>query len=165
MEPALPVGAIFSYCKNALPKLILKRMYPLERLESLIHVDIKPRHDSVMINLGSSGNAQVWLQITNLSPFEIILDRSELNLFCGSKIKLSSIIPKTLKPFEITNHFVESNAISTSQTEDIRLNIQHGSFILDGQLSMQSAIHSLVKHISLDGVNPRFINLQLPNKS
>lgn len=164
MEPALPVGAIFSYIKNVLPKWILRRKYPIGRMEKLIHVDIRSRHDSVSINLSPNGNVTVWLQVTNLSPFEIIWDRTDLSLHCGAKIKLINIMPRTIKPYEIIAHPLDSE-INSSQAEDIKLNANNGSIYIDGRLAITSAIHSFLKPVSLDGVNPKFINFQIPVKT
>jgi hypothetical protein len=164
MELATAAGVIFSQMKNWLPNFILRKMYPIERLEKLIHVDVRARHESVVLNLGQPAVAQIWLQIINLSPFKITLDRAEFNLFCGPKVKLGIKLSRDIKPNEIVYEFLD-DPISDSYISHIAANAGGGICILSGNMQFKSDLSAIPKAIYLEGINLKYYNLPIPENA
>ena len=152
----IPIGSIWSFLRW-LPKWYLRKRFPQDRLARLVYVDIRPRHESVAINLGPSADFRIWLQMINLSPFEIELDRGEFAFWCGPKLKASVLVKKKIQPGEITSLFIEQ-VIPGGQADHAAINVNSGSCHLDGHMEFNCALHPFSKAFTLDGVMPNYIN-------
>lgn len=159
MDAPIPISILWSFFRKWLPNYYLKKKFSPEILSQLIYVDIRPRHESVSINLSSSGSYQIWLQVINLSPFDIELDRSEFNFCCGARLKCRTVLRKKIKSGETSVIFLE-DTISDGQAGEIALNASNNTCLLDGYMEFNCVLHPILKHLSLDGIKPRYINLQ-----
>ena len=142
-----------------LPKWFLTRKYPEQRMAELITVDLRPRHNPATVNLCSTPTYDLWFQITNMSPFEVELDRAQIEFICaGTSLETSYIQRTKFKPGEsseilVTDDIPEGKANFIAQHHD-----RNSSFITM-DMDFNCSLHSFSKrHHNLEGVMPRFIN-------
>lgn len=79
---SLSIIEIWKYLKW-LPKFILRKLFTKARLADLVLIDVQARHESVQANLGDIASYSIYFQIINMSPFDIELDRAEIEFLCA----------------------------------------------------------------------------------
>jgi len=85
-----------------LPKFVLKRVFSKERMSELTFIDVKARHRSVSLNLINKSTFEIYFQIINMSPFEIELDRAEIEFnINGARLKTLYMRKTTFKAGEV----------------------------------------------------------------
>jgi hypothetical protein len=144
-----------------LPKFILRRKFNPETLAELIYIDIMARHHSATMNLGESASFEVWLQLINLSPFEVELDRGSFELLCGPALSASILKRQKIAPGEITSLRVHGSITDGQATQIARIFSadKSNSVGLAGHIDFNCALHPFAKNIGhLDGINPRILN-------
>ena len=162
MDILIPISSIWSFLRW-MPKFILRKKFSPDRLAKLVYFDLRPRHESSFINFGASPEFRLWVQIINLSPFEIELDRSELYFWCGPKLRASTNLRKIIASGQIVSFCLEES-LNEGQADHAALNVSNGSCRLDGYIQFNCALHSFTKAVTLDGINPVCINANLRNK-
>ena len=104
---------------SLLPSFILKRLFPEVRVNSSIKIDIVPGAESIRLNLGELPSCQIWMQVTNHLPFDIIIENIKANLnYNGCVINV-----------EATDHI------------DISKHCSIYSILLEGNLTGEQANH------------------------
>ncbi|WP_269618621.1 hypothetical protein [Zhongshania sp. BJYM1] len=90
-----------------IPPLILKHIFTKSRLSELVYIDVRPRGDSVRVCLGETSSFDIYLQIINMTPFEIELDRAEFDLnFSGVTIKNKHLKKSVIKAGQIYDLYI-----------------------------------------------------------
>lgn len=141
-----------------LPKFLLRRKFTPETLAGLIYVDLRPRHDPATLDLGQSASFELWLQVINLSPFEVELDRAEFRLWCGPILSAAILKRQKIAPGEITSLRVHG-PITDGQANEIAKAIANNSVGLEGHMDFNCTLHPFAKNIGhLEGVKPRLLN-------
>lgn len=93
-----------------LPDFILKRVFSKRRLSELIYIDVKPRGESVRVDVGQPPIFEVWLQLINMTPFEVELDRAELEMnFSGIRVKYKHLKKTSMQSGEILDLFMSDS--------------------------------------------------------
>ena len=133
-----------------------------EKLAQLIYVDLFPRNQSAVINLGQDAWVHLHLQVINLSPYPVELDRAVFHFRCGAvAIKTSILKKQSIAPGEIASLFLEE-ALSDGQASQIHTNFEMNQVALDGNIEFNSAIRSFAKTVGqLSGVQAKLINAHL----
>ncbi len=158
----IPIGSIWTAVKW-LPSTILRRFFPKRRLADLQYVDLRPRHEPVTVDLGESPTFTIWLDMINLSPFEVELDRAEFEFWYGSSpLKATILKRQTIMPGEIAQ-FRLSGSIPDGVASQIARNHRANAGNLDGMLSghinFNCKLHAFPKEVlSLSGIRPRVMN-------
>lgn len=158
----IPIGSIWT-AVGWLPPAILRRFFPKSRLAELLHVDLRPRHEPVTVDLGESPTFSLWLDAINLSPFEVELDRAEFEFWYGSSPLKATILKKrAIAPGEIAQ-FRLSGSIPDGAANQMARNYSANAGSLDGMLSghidFNCSLHAFPKEIgSLSGIRPHVIN-------
>lgn len=158
---SIPVQSIWTALRW-IPGALLRWYFTREKLAGLIYCDVRPRYDSVMVDLGQSPTYQVWLQVINISPFEVELDRASFRFWCGGSILNASVLDrKVIAPGEITTIFIR-DVIPDGHASQIAKNIDGNQFALEGNIEFNCSITPFAKNIGhLDGIRPRVINEQV----
>lgn len=158
----IPIGSVWSFLRW-LPHFVLRRFFPRARLGELQYVDISPRHESVRLDLGEVPSISIWLQLINLSPFPVELDRAEFELNClGGVAKVAVLRKQTLEPGAIERLYLNgpisdgcANAISRNRAA----NVAEAEASLSGHIEFNCKLHPFAKSIhQLSGVLPRLVN-------
>ena len=84
-----------------LPKFLMKRLFTKKRLADLVIIDIRPRHESVRVYLSNVSSYNIYFQIINMTPFQIELDRAQVDFSCvGTKLVSQYIKKETYQPVQ-----------------------------------------------------------------
>ena len=142
-----------------LPKLFLRWKFSEERMADLVKIDIFPRHENVRVALGPIATFQLWFQVSNQSPFEVELDRTQIEFQCAGTslhipyIKKIKVKAGGTEKFHVDGDIPDNKADQIAQYNDRN----HSSISMDVYFNCR--LHGFAKlYHWLDGVNPRFIN-------
>jgi hypothetical protein len=164
MIEQIPIQGLLRSLLSKLPKLFLRRHFTAEKLAGLIYVDIKPRHESVTINLSQGASFTLWIQVINLSPFDLELDRANFVFWCGSaRFKTSILKRQIIAPGEIVSLHIE-DVIPDGYAQQIAKSSE-SRMALEGNMEFNCKVRSFAKNIGhLDGINARILNANFYNK-
>ncbi|MCO6414100.1 MAG: hypothetical protein J5I92_15280 [Thiogranum sp.] len=105
-------------CASYLPNFLLRRLFKPLSLETLVNIDLRPRGDSINMNLGELPAAKIWLQIINHSPFDIELANMTVELWCGAAtVDLSRVESISIKAHSTNNDVLVKGALTGEQAE------------------------------------------------
>lgn len=105
----IPLYGLLRSVLKWIPPFLIRRFYPADRLAQLIYLDLQPRYEAVRIDLGSAATARVVLQLINLSPFPVQIDRASFRLmFAGATISMAFLERKALAIGEPTSLYLEA---------------------------------------------------------
>jgi hypothetical protein len=77
----------------------LRRHWTEQRLAACVRVTIPGDRQAVRVTGGDGPEVSIWLEVQNLSPFSITVDRLFGDIFCGPKIaSFVHVDPKTIEP-------------------------------------------------------------------
>lgn len=141
-----------------LPKFFLRRYFTREKFAQLIYVDIRPRNNSVTVDLGQTASFSLYLQTINLSPFIVELDRASFRFGLGNATINTSILKKrSIAPGEIAVLYL-SETIPDGIADQMAKHIDN-PISLDGNIEFNCDVRSFAKTVGLlDGINPKFYN-------
>ena len=157
---SIPIYGFVKTLFGCLPNFLLKRHYTSERLSKLIYVDIASRGEPVTLDLGRPSLSRLQLQVINMSPFLVELDRAVFNLQCaGPEVEMGYHTRTKLAPGETVNIFLKA-AMHDGHAEAIsNLGEQNIRAWLSGNLEFNCTLRNFPKNIgTLSDVNPRVIN-------
>ncbi|MDK9690524.1 MULTISPECIES: hypothetical protein [Azospira] len=137
-----------------LPGFLLRRYFTKEKLSQLIYVDLRPRHSSVVVDLGESASFSLWLMAINLSPFPVELDRAGFRFWLGGSTIDASILKKqVIAPGEVASLYI-SGAIPEGPANQFARH-SGNPVALDGNIEFNCNVRSFAKTVGhLDGINP-----------
>ncbi len=164
MIELIPIQGLLRSLLSKLPKLLLRRHFTSEKLSGLVYVDIRPRHESATLNLSQGASFTLWIQVINLSPFEIELDRANFIFWCGgAKLKTSILKKRIIVLGEIVSLDIE-DAIPDGYAQQIAKSSEN-RMALEGNIEFNCKVRSFAKNIGhLDGINARILNANFYNK-
>jgi hypothetical protein len=142
-----------------LPAALVRLYFTRERLANLIYVDIRPRHSGVTIQLASPAFAEIYLQLINLAPVPVELDRAEFRLmFGGSSIKTFILQKRTFQVGEIVGLYMREVIPDSSADQMVRGSVDN-PVSLDGHIEFNCSLRSFPKTVgALEGIQARFMN-------
>ena len=154
----MEISPVWGYLTR-LPKLFLRWKFSEKRMADLVKIDIYPRHENVRVDLGTIATVQLWFQVINLSPFEVELDRTQIEFQCaGTSLRVPYIKKIKVKAggtekFHVDGDIPDNKADQIAQYNDRN----HSSISMDVYFNCR--LHGFAKlYHRLDGVTPRFIN-------
>lgn len=158
----IPIGSIWTAVRW-LPPAILRRFFPKRRLADLQHVDLRPRHEPVTVDLGESSTFSIWLDAINLSPFEVELDRAEFEFWYGGPPLKSTILKKQMiAPGEKVQFRLSGSipdGVANQIARNCRANVGNLDGMLSGHMNFNCNLHAFPKDVlNLSGIRPRLIN-------
>lgn len=160
IETTIPIQGLWRILRW-LPGLFLRWYFTPAKLARLIYVDIYPRYDSAVVELGQSASFTLNLQVINLSPFSVELDRASFHFWCGGTILNASILKKqVIAPGEITTLYIRES-IPDGHANQIAKMLQGNPIALEGNIEFNCKVCSFAKTVGrLDGVNLKVNNAQ-----
>lgn len=142
-----------------LAAILARAYFTAARLAGMVYVDIYPRHEPVRVDLGAVASFQIHVQLMNLSPFELELDRANFQFWCGG-IKLEATILKKerIAPGASKSLFL-SGSIGDGQANQINRQYKNNSMSLDGNIEFNCIVRSFAKQVSqLSGIQAVVFN-------
>ena len=148
-----------------MPKFILRRMFTKEKLSNLIMFDVRPRYEYAHVDLGEVSKYTLWLQLTNLAPVAIELDRAEIVFGCaGAELKSSILKRDTIESGETMSIHVSGTLDSCNAAFIARTWGANNSYI-SANIEFNCVLHNFSKQTGrLEGVIPSFINAPKNNE-
>ena len=146
-----------------LPKFLLKKVFSKERLSELLFIDVKARHRSVSVNLMDKSTFNIYFQVINMSPFEIELDRADIEFnINGARLKTHFMRKTSFKAGEVANWYVEGDITSPDADHIVKhFNENDDRASITLHCDFNCILHSFKKsHFNLDGVNINYSNLK-----
>jgi hypothetical protein len=142
-----------------LPPFLLRWYYTPTRLAQLVYVDLMPRNESALLNLGPAATFRVAMQVINLSPFSVELDRAVIRLNCGtSPLEASNLERRTIRPGEVTAVYFQS-VIADGHAEQIVQWSPDNSCGVDGVFEFNSRLHQFTRQVPhLSGIHFKRVN-------
>ncbi len=156
----IPIQSVWLLLR-LVPGFLLRWYFTRERLAQLIYIDIRPRYDPVVVDLGQTANFTLYLQAINLSPFCVELDRASFCFRFGGTTQNASILKKqTITPGEIAMLYI-SETIPDGHANQMAKQHKDNPVVLDGNIEFNCKVHSFAKTLGhLDGINPKVYNAQ-----
>lgn len=151
---------IWKYLKW-LPGFVLRRIFNKERLSDLILIDVQARHEAVRANLGDIASYSIYFQVINMSPFDVELDRAEMEFLCaGTPVSKQYIKKAVFKSGEVGSLYIEGEIEAPKARQMARHHkINHSSVSLHCEFNC--SLHSFKKICkNLEGVNVHFVNAE-----
>lgn len=144
-----------------LPNYLLKKIFNKPRLSELVLLDIQPRHNSVVINLGELPSYTLYFQIINMSPFDIELDRAEIEL----RLNAARIRTQYIKKIAYESGQVATLLIDGEISPEIANVIAKSQHEIDASITVHCEfnckLHNFSKsNLLLSGVNPKYVNMR-----
>lgn len=156
---SLPIYGLLRSLIKWLPNWYLRRRYTAERLAQLIYFDFVPRCESTWINVAGAPDIRLALQVINLSPFSVVLDRAQFRLSCaGAMVSLSSLERRSIASGELVQlHLHES--LGDGHASLIANAAEPLQAWLDGNLEFNCSVRHFGKRLtSLTGVQVTLVN-------
>lgn len=155
----IPIYKMLGMALRWLPSFLVRRHYSPERLAKLIYCDFQPRCESAWINLGEAASVRLTLQIINLSPFPVEIDKANFRFLCGgATINLPLLRRVQFEPGEQTFVIVDQ-AIPDGHANQVAINSANLQAWLDGNIDFNCKVHSFTKDIAcLSGVQLTIAN-------
>ena len=128
------------------PGLLIRWRFPRERLASLVYVDVRPRHDSVVLELHPGGTARLYGQLINLCPTSIELDRAHFSLHCGGgEVKFVELAKRWFEIGEIAE--MNLHAQISGEVAAAIARFPENPISLDGHIEFNSAVRPFAKSV------------------
>jgi hypothetical protein len=133
--------------------------FSAERLAGMVYVDLYPRHEPARVDLGPVATFQLHVQLMNLTPFELELDRANFHFWCGG-VRLDAQILKKLKVRSgASQSLFLSGTIPDGAADQIAVVFRGNDAHLDGNIEFNCAVRSFAKMVgALSGIQARFVN-------
>lgn len=142
-----------------LAAILCRWYFTAQRLAALVYVDIYPRHESVRVDVGPVATFDVHVQLMNLTPFELELDRARFKFWCAG-IRLDAIIldKQKIAPGASVSLFL-SDSIPDGAAVQIAKFHKTNQSTLDGNIEFNCRVRSFAKQVpSLSGIRPLVVN-------
>lgn len=142
-----------------LPSFMLRWYFTKERLAEFVYLDLYPRNESAVVNLGSDASFRLHLQLINLSPFRLELDRANFRFSCGSVVLKAAVLERrSFAAGEIASIFLEES-MSDGQANQVASHFVNNPVGLDGNIEFNCEIHPFQKPIrQLTGIQAKLVN-------
>jgi hypothetical protein len=156
---SIPIYSLLKSLIKFIPNFFLRRYFTASKLAGLIYCDLVPRGESVWLNLGQVATGNVYLQVINLSPFMIELDRAHFNMNCGGgQIDFFSLKRVDLVPGAITQIILQANITDGSAAAIANSPETPVKAWLTGNLELNCQVRNFSKSVGLSDVRPSVIN-------
>lgn len=130
-----------------------------ERLAALVYVDLFPRHESARVDLGGVASFQLHLQVMNLTPFELELDRANFRFYCGGVPLHAHILEKRKIRSGASESLFLTGSIADGAANQIALVFRGNQVHLEGNIEFDCSVRPFAKRVgSLDGIQTVFVN-------
>lgn len=156
----LSIVEIWRYL-NWLPKYFLRRIFTKERLADLVLMDVQARHEPVRANLGDIASYAICFQVINMSPFDVELDRAEIDFLCAGTTVSKQYIRKTVFKAGQAGTLHVSGEIDTAKAAQISRHHKDNKSSISLHCEFNCILHSFTKvRNNLEGVYVHFVNAE-----
>jgi hypothetical protein len=155
----IPISGLLKLAFKWLPSWMLRWYYSKDKLSKLVYVDIQPRGQSTVVDLGPCASVRMWLQLINLSPFPIELDRADFRFqFGGTEMQLPVLNKQVIESGAMINLSL-NGPIADGHADQMHRNSSRSEGSLSGNIEFNCKVHSFGRQIrTLDGIQVTVFN-------
>lgn len=129
------------------------------RMASLVYVDLFPRYESARVDLGDVASFQLHLQLMNLTPFTLELDRANFRFYCGGLPLETHLLERRSIRSGASESLFLSGSISEGAANQIAKMSRENPTYLEGNIEFNCSVRSFAKKVgSLSGVQTVIVN-------
>lgn len=146
------------------PKFILRRIFTKKRMPDLVLIDAVAREGAFEVNLAEHPRYSIYLQLVNLAPCPVILDRAKMAVSLpGMSTDHLHIMTVELAPSEVRSILIQGE-ISEGKANTVARLLPHerdksGSLSIDAEF--RSELHDFKKeHFFVDRLHVTYVNEQ-----
>lgn len=155
----LPFGLIWRLM-SWLPGFILRWFFSKQWLSTHIRIDLRPRHDPVLIQGGELPEAQIWLTITNKGHFPVELDRFTVDFGIAGAVVRFHVLKRQALAANAELEVLVRGALSHAHMEHLKRNLARPNITVQMQAEFNSKVHNFsVDTGQLSGIKPELMNL------
>lgn len=155
---------LISWALKILSKMlpfIFRWIYPSTKMLELVEVTIGSENTGLEVNCGELPQARVWLEITNLSPFELNLIGTEAILYWVSRAgEFSSMQRMAIKPHSKARLHLEAS-LNESQATHIKNNHSMNKPRLYVSMYFESSVRIINKVRDIETSNISLLNCKI----
>ena len=145
---------------GALVPKLLGWLYKPARIEKDIKIRPLGEGEAVTLNAGDLPSVQIWLLVSNLSPFSLELDRVLVQLQYGGVIgEFTSVRKVSMKPASETQYKVESPLTSAQVRSTLRSRESFSYSTLYITAYINCKVHNIEVHRNPQTSNVRVIGV------
>jgi hypothetical protein len=124
-----------------------------------VYVDFIPRTEYAYVNMAGSASVKLAIQVMNLSPFEVELDRAVFRLqFGGPPVQLNHMKRQTLSASGRTELFLESS-MTEGQCSALAACLPTPRAYLDGHMEFNCKVQNFSKSLgAMSGIQLTIVN-------
>lgn len=161
-----PIYGVLRTLIRWLPGFYLRHRYSTERLAKLVYLDFQPRGDSALVNLGGAASVQLNLQLINLLPFPVEIDRASFRFhYAGGSANLTSLSRKVVEAGAIENLYL-STELTDGHANHMSQNQQGNKAWLDGHIEFNCSVQPFSKIVgSLTDIRLTILNANARQKT
>lgn len=158
---SIPIYSVLKGLIKHLPSFLFKRHFTAKRLADLVYCDLVPRGEAAYINVGAVASANVYLQVINLSPFPVEMDRAQLNMNCGGgsidfvQLTRLSVEPGVIAHLHLQASITDGSARAIACTSESPVKAW-----LNGSLEFNCSVRNFSKRIGLADIRPVVANVE-----
>jgi hypothetical protein len=90
-----------------LPGFVFKKVFTKEWFQKQVTIDLRARHEPVTLWAGEKKEIQIWLNVINLTYFDIELDRLIVKFnSSGHQVTLTKLDREDIQPLSIKDNLV-----------------------------------------------------------
>lgn len=143
-----------------LPGFILRWFFSKQWLSTHIRIDLRPRHDPVLIQGGELPEAQIWLTITNKGHFPVELDRFTVDFGIAGAVVRFHVLKRQALAANAELEVLVRGALSHAHMEHLKRNLARPNITVQMQAEFNSKVHNFsVDTGQLSGIKPELMNL------
>ena len=144
------------------PAFLLRWYYTPERLSRLVYIDVQPRNQSVYLNLAPAADFRVAMQVINLSPFTIELDRARIELSCGTiPLEATNLERRRIEAGEVAAVYF-AQLVPSDHAQQIVANQGTNSSSLCGLFQFNCKVQPFARNVpALSGLSVFTVNAHL----
>lgn len=158
---SIPIYSLAKGLIRYVPGFLLRRHFTAEKLAELVYCDLAPRGEPAHINVGQVASAQVYLQLINLSPFPVEMDRGQFDMNSGGgridfvHLKRLRLEPGVIVHLVLQASIADGSAVAIASSPEAMTRTS-----LNGAMEFNCGVRNFAKRIGLSDIRPVVINAQ-----
>jgi hypothetical protein len=154
----VPFGLIWRLM-SWLPGFILRWFFSKQWLGKHVRMDLRPRHDPVLIQGGELPDVQIWLIISNKGHFPVELDRLTVDFGIAGAVTRFHVLKRQDLAANAESEVLVRGALSGEHVAHLKRNLARPNITVQVQAEFNSKIHNFAFDTGqLTGIKPEFIS-------
>ena len=141
---------------------IVRHFYKAGRLQAGLKIRIVERGQGIWMNCGELPEFRAWLRVTNLTLFDLTIDRLYGHLCHGSQLAEFQSLERREVPTRSEMEFMVSGKLAAEHVAFVRKNLGQR---FETYLNLSGFVHSRLQNFEITGREVRTGNVEIINCS